>query len=378
MMGQSEPVEYGMALETTLLATVPLIHADPARLTHLTVCTRPFRAAGPRIEAEPMGRKLIVHNYGHGGSGWSLSWGSAEIALQLALAGRDPSRTDLAVIGCGALGLTSAIAAQRAGVRSVTIYTKDAPNQTRSFRATGAWTPDSRVALAAVAAPGFGDQWEQMARTSWGVFQKAIEQPGGPVQMQTRYTLSDDHPALAEQKKHAADTVGFALYHPRLAALMPAVEDLGPGQHPFPTQWARRDANVIFHITELVQQLTEEFLANGGRLVMRAFHAAAELAELPEPVILHSTGYAARQLFGDTSLTPVRGQIGWLPSQPELDYSLYFKTLNIVPRRDGIVVQTNPIGEATGWEIDDERANPEESETAVRQLQELMGKMARP
>ncbi len=103
------------------------IRAHEDRLFKITVCSRPFRAQGPRIEAERIGDKLIVHNYGHGGSGWSLSWGSGTVALDLALAGRDPSQTDVAVIGCGALGLTSAILAQRAGARSVTIYAKDRP-----------------------------------------------------------------------------------------------------------------------------------------------------------------------------------------------------------------------------------------------------------
>ena len=113
------------------------IRADADRLFKVTVCTRPFRAAGPRIEAERIQDKLVVHNYGHGGSGWSLSWGSGTVALDLALAGRDPSQTDIAVIGCGALGLTAAILAQRAGARSVTIYAKDRPSESRSFRATG-------------------------------------------------------------------------------------------------------------------------------------------------------------------------------------------------------------------------------------------------
>ena len=43
------------------------------RLFDITVCLRPFRAQGPRIEAETIGDALVVHNYGHGGSGWSLS-----------------------------------------------------------------------------------------------------------------------------------------------------------------------------------------------------------------------------------------------------------------------------------------------------------------
>ena len=115
--------------------------ADVERITKITVCTRPFRSVGPRIEAEKVGDKLVVHNYGHGGSGWSLSWGSGQMALDLALAGRDPASTEIAVIGCGALGLTSAILAQRAGAKSVTIYAKDLPAETRSSNATGSWTP---------------------------------------------------------------------------------------------------------------------------------------------------------------------------------------------------------------------------------------------
>src|ERR1700744_5922608 len=88
------------------------VHARMDRLFDITVCLRPFRAQGPRIEAEQVGDTLVVHNYGHGGSGWSLSWGSANLAMQRALVN---SPREIAVIGCGAIGLTSAIMAQRAG-----------------------------------------------------------------------------------------------------------------------------------------------------------------------------------------------------------------------------------------------------------------------
>jgi hypothetical protein len=165
---------------------LPPIRADEDRLFKITVCTRPFRAQGPRIEAEKVGDKLVVHNYGHGGSGWSLSWGSGEIALDLAFAGREPSQTDIAVIGCGALGLTSAILAQRAGARSVTIYAKDRPSESRSFRATGSWTPDSRVALTKDAPVSFAAQWEQMARTSWHYYQSFLGLPGSPIEFNPR------------------------------------------------------------------------------------------------------------------------------------------------------------------------------------------------
>src|SRR3978361_1008404 len=61
------------------------IRAHEDRIFRITVCLRPFRAQGPRIEAERVGDKVVVHNYGHGGSGWSLSWGSSGIAVQRAM-----------------------------------------------------------------------------------------------------------------------------------------------------------------------------------------------------------------------------------------------------------------------------------------------------
>src|SRR5262249_58509967 len=104
------------------------VRAQMDRVFDITVCLRPFRAQGPRIEAEEIGDALVVHNYGHGGSGWSLSWGSGTVALRKAMA-RGPK--EIAVVGCGALGLTSAILAQEAGAQ-VTIYAKDLLPDARS------------------------------------------------------------------------------------------------------------------------------------------------------------------------------------------------------------------------------------------------------
>ncbi len=354
------------------------IRAHEDRLFKITVCTRPFRAQGPRIEAERIGDKLIVHNYGHGGSGWSLSWGSGTVALDLALAGRDPSQTDIAVIGCGALGLTSAILAQRAGARSVTIYAKDRPSEARSFRATGSWTPDSRVALTQQAPTAFPAQWEQMTRTSWHYYQSFLGLPGNPIEFTDRYVLSDPHPDQAEQQRIAADPLNFAVYRARIADLMPHYEDLPPGSHPFPTRWARRRSDLMFNITGYAHQLTEDFQLNGGRIVAREFHSPADFVQLSQPVILHSTGYAARALFGDTSLTPVRGQIGWLIPQPEVNYGMLFGDLNILSRRDGIVVQLSAQGEASGWNDAGETPDRAEAETGVRMLRDLYQRMQKP
>ena len=147
------------------------LHAAPDRITAITVCTRPFRAEGPRLDVEQMLGKTIVHNYGHGGSGWSLSWGSSALAVEKALAGGE---RQVAVIGCGALGLTSALLLQRAGAR-VTIYTKELPPLVRSSLATGLWTPDSRICFEANATAAFRRTWEDMARRSFATYQVRLK-----------------------------------------------------------------------------------------------------------------------------------------------------------------------------------------------------------
>jgi D-amino-acid oxidase len=350
------------------LAKLAPIHANEARLTKITVCTRPFRAAGPRIEAEALGDKRIVHNYGHGGSGWSLSWGSGEAALRLALAGRDPAHTDLAVIGCGALGLTAAILGQRAGCHSVTIYAKDSPTESRSFRATGSWTPDSRLALASVALPAFASHWEQMTRNSWRHFHALIAEPKAAVTFNDRFTPSDLHPDAFDRERCALNPLGFAIYRDRVADLSQPAEDFGPGSHQFPTTWVRRRPEMMFDITRLVARLVDEFQYQGGVLERREFHTPNDLVHLRQPVILNCTGYAARKLFGDDSLVPILGQIGWLPPQPEVNYGLFLDDLIVLARPDGIAVQNSHHTDTTGWNDQNETAELEETRSSLRQL----------
>jgi glycine/D-amino acid oxidase-like deaminating enzyme len=189
------------------------IRSDVDRIFRVTVCLRPFRTAGPRLDVERVGDKTIVHNYGHGGSGRSLSWGSSRIAVEKAMAAGE---RDVAVIGCGALGLTSGILLQRAGAK-VTIYAKERPPEVRSARATGSWSPDSRIALTNAVSPDFPALWEKMCRNSFHTYESYLGMAGNPVEWTDRYALSDTSPAEAQANRRRDDTPGFALYQDRVA-----------------------------------------------------------------------------------------------------------------------------------------------------------------
>ena len=82
-------------------------------------------------------RQALVHNYGHGGCGVTLSWGTASLpSIGLWKADAGP----VAVIGCGAVGLATARLLQARGFE-VTIHARALPPETTSNVAGALWYP---------------------------------------------------------------------------------------------------------------------------------------------------------------------------------------------------------------------------------------------
>jgi glycine/D-amino acid oxidase-like deaminating enzyme len=336
------------------------LRAGTDRITQITVCTRPFRAQGPRLDVEPLGRKTIVHNYGHGGSGWSLSWGSSGVAVQKAMA---TGEREIGVIGCGALGLTSALLLQRAGAR-VTIYAKDLPPNVRSSLASGLWTPDSRICLEDNATPAFKALWADMARQSFRTYQSLLGLPGNPVEFIDQYFVSDD-PIGARRGAASGDTrPRFAeLQHELIPDLVPRHDDFGPGAHSYGERYVRRNSLMMFNISAYARLLLSDFAAYGGRIEIAEFHAPDDFAKLREKTLINATGYGARALFGDESIIPVRGQLARMIPQPEVNYGLFYRGVSFVPRRDGLVFQV--VGNDDYYGYNDATAMPDRAEAEL-------------
>ena len=356
------------AASATPWAPPPLltpIQARPDRIIDIAVCTRPFRAQGPRIEAQRMGRQTVIHNYGHGGSGWSLSRGSARLAVDLALATRERR---IAIIGCGAIGLTSARVAPRAGLK-VRILCRERPPEVRSSAATGVWSPSSRICTEEHATPVFRQRWAAMARYSFHVYQSLLGLAGDPVEWRDGYNLYD-----AGLPDEAGGHGSHEPVYPRLGNLVPELRtsavQVPAGEHPFAVSHVARYTQLMFNLPAYQRLLMEDFLREGGVIEQRDFTSPRQFAGLPERTLINATGYGARTLLGDDSLTPVRGQTARLIPQAEVRYGITFgqRNLSVVSRRDGILVQAQAEGDFGSEDTTPDRAA---SEAAVARLAAL-------
>jgi glycine/D-amino acid oxidase-like deaminating enzyme len=349
------------------------LRARVDRIARFSVCTRPFRMKGPRIELEQIAGKNVVHNYGHGGSGWSLSWGSAMAAASLV---RSTNVREVAVVGCGALGLTAAVHMVRSGLK-VKIYTRERAPDVRSFNATGVWSPSSRVGTTEQCDPV---RWEELCRNSFRMYQGLMGLPGDPVQWVDSYALSDipfTEAAAKAKADAAAEPVHFAEFDERTKDLIPGNEDMPPGTHPFPTAYAQRTSMMMYNIPAYMNWMEHEFLSNGGQIEYIDLQGPHDFAKIKEKTIVNSTGYGARALLGDESLIPVRGQLGHLVPQPEINYLLTYKNAYMTPRRDGLLVQNNH-SDMDGYNNPSVIPNRAESEEVVTILAGIFGRMAGP
>ncbi|CAN5384974.1 FAD-dependent oxidoreductase [soil metagenome] len=296
--------------------TLAPVRVAQDRLVRSVAGLRPFRASGFVVRAERLGDRTVVHNYGHGGGGISLSWGSSALAAELA---QQTGAKHFAVLGSGVMGLTTARLLQDRGFEA-TIYARDLPPNTTSNIAGGHWSPFS-VHAPGSTTPEYLQQFERAARFANRYFQSLAGSVYG-VRWIENYVLSNTPPQGGGP----------------MADLYPGRERLEPSQHPFAAPYVDRFSTMLIEPATFLNAITRDYLLRGGRVVVREIHDRRELASLPEPVIVNCTGLGSHTLFGDEELIPVKGDLAVLLPQPEVDYIVLAGEFYMFPRSDGIVL----------------------------------------
>jgi glycine/D-amino acid oxidase-like deaminating enzyme len=273
---------------------------------------RPYRRGGPRLEREELAGKIVVHNYGHGGAGYTLSWGSASGAADL-LRGLAPG-TKVAVLGAGVVGLTTALVLLERGFRA-RVVARDFPPHTTSDVAGAEWSPDI---VERGDTPALRARFDAQLATSWRRFQSLVGARWG----------------VAPRPIYEADDVPSGL------------DELPPGLLPAPERvalpFARKHRARVYR-TLLIEAplflatLAREVRRAGGLLERGELASPRDLRALPEPAVVNCLGVGAGAVFSDRAVVPIRGQLVHLKPQP-LGYLLDHPTGYVVPRADALVL----------------------------------------
>jgi D-amino-acid oxidase len=278
---------------------------------------RPFREGGYRLEPERPAaapQKFIVHNYGHGGAGITMSWGTASKVRDLVrnhLA--TTSDRTVAVLGSGVMGLTAATLLLKLGVQ-VKIYAEHFWKDTTSAVAGGQWAA-SKVE--------FSDrtQFKEILEIAYRTF-KSNGQPFGVSEVSNYTTIP-------------APNLDIVLtLSPGLLPARRSVPRL-PFEHHTKPGFEYR--TLLIEPPIFLQRLDDDLRARGVPFIAQTFANLQDVLHLQENIIINCTGSGAKTPWNDTSLKPIKGDLALLPAQPLLTY-LYAQNGYMFPRKDAVVI----------------------------------------
>jgi len=304
------------------LLKLPKVDVQADREIRTIAGLRPFRPSGFVVRAQKFDEKLVVHNYGHGGGGVTLSWGTGELACRLV---DGTGEKKIVVLGCGAVGLATARLLQERGC-TVTIYAKDLPPNTTSNVAGAQWSPVF-VYRHDHATPEFMSQFVEASHIADRRYQIMVG-PRYGIRWLTNYQLMQE--PLGSGGLRGQDSP--------IHDLFPEWRYLDSSENPFPFPTVLQFDTMLIEPNRYLPAVLDDFHAAGGRITVREIRSLTELQALPERVLVNCTGLGARALFGDEELVPVKGQLTFLLPQPEVDYITLADDLYMFPRSDGILL----------------------------------------
>ncbi|MCX5922431.1 MAG: FAD-dependent oxidoreductase [Candidatus Dependentiae bacterium] len=299
--------------------TKKIIHLTPPRITpeHIKekiTCIRAHRERIFQVFTQMHDNKLVCHNYGHGGAGWTFLFGCVNESISQFEDEHSRNATlqnkSIVVIGAGCYGLLTAIMLRRKG-HTVHIIAKETKN-IPSNKSAGFFFPRHRK--------------------SSTTHEKAIFQAMGMESYKTFLEIiNGTHPFIKQGPKLLPAYFGL---------------DIDPGFAPYIEQG----------LVQQPEQVTIDF-NNGKTYEAMAYHtvfinSAAIMQELQrnvdelnisiekkevssfdecnESIIFNCAGLGAKTLTGDKRLIPVQGHLITLKDQSPLDELQYMINVKVV------------------------------------------------
>lgn len=251
---------------------------------------------------------------------------------------------DAVVVGCGIIGLTSALRLQEAGW-TVRIVARDLPPWTTSNKAAAIWEPYQ------VEPQGKVDGW---AAVSYGVYVEAYGDPLSGVEatewvmvspeaaMAPPYWLRDTYP----QRRLAAPELP-AGYASGLAVQVPMI-----------------------HSGRYLDYLVDRFVAGGGDIERRRLTSLDALGDGPAAIV-NCSGLGARELVEDDLVIGIRGQLAVVSRPAEVrcigdDVTHHPDPVYVIPRQGECF-----LGGTAQWGREDLEEDPETRRQIIERCRRL-------
>lgn len=265
-------------------------------------CYRPMRHGSPNLSVETDGKQLIAHNYGHGGSGWTLAPGSAAYVVDLAQQSEQGKAlakdAPVTVVGAGVIGLFTAYELVKRGYSNVTVVADKFDGLT-SHKAGGLLAPVSM------------DNAPDM--------QKVIDKLGvdaykfyASVAKGTNADFADGasiHPAYFANREESG-------LEPYVGQVMEPAKDVtldfGNGTT---RDMVVYDDGIFMNPVGMMKSLREYL---DGKVTFEQ-RKVASLSDLSAAVVFNCTGLGARALEDDKEEVPVQGHLVMLKDQVPAD-----------------------------------------------------------
>jgi hypothetical protein len=273
---------------------------EAVNLGEKILCYRPMKHAMPNLSIEQLGNQVIAHNYGHGGSGWTLGPGSAKYVNSLLIdsalgkALSDKS-TPIAIIGAGLVGLFTAYDLIQRGYQNITIYAEKLDNLASHY-AGGLLAPvsmDNDHAMQAAI--------DQIGIDAYRFYDDVARNKNSDFKQGAR---------LVPSYFNSREDSGLEAYVGKV--MNPAKDvilDFGNGTT---RKMVAYDDGIFMNTALLMAELHEFMNAHHIKIVLGKIQA---FTELKQGFIFNCSGLGAAELTNDKALVPVQGHLIMLKNQ---------------------------------------------------------------
>lgn len=283
-------------------------YLKPPKLDHENIlekvlCHRPRREGQPNIDRE----KNIIHNYGHGSGGWTMSWGAAKEAVSF-LSSTDVNK-NFVIVGGGVSGLTVAYTLVKQGYKPKAVIAREFDNLT-SHKAGGLFAhqstnPDKKIRK----------RVNDYIIQSCEIYKKIA---------QGKHT--DFKEGVRELSSYFKDRQSSDLEICVEAGLLkPAKEVIGDFQNGTRRELVVYDDNVFINTPTMMHNL-RNFLVQHKVTFLQEEVKDFQKIPYADPIVFNCTGLGARELVVNeaNSMMPVQGHLLLLKDQDEedLNYTL--------------------------------------------------------